>query len=73
MIADHDRARLDVRPPHVSPALTRPLRTETEAFADAVLGHCETLVRHGVMGRPAADELRAFITARLPRRLQVVR
>lgn len=73
MLHDQDRARLDVAPPHVSPALTRPLRSEAEAFADAVLGHCETLVRHGVMSRPAADELRAFITARLPRRLRVVR
>ena len=73
MVPDQDRAQMDAAPPRVSPALERPLRTETEAFADAVLGHCETLVRHGVMPRPAADELRAFITARLPRRLRVVR
>lgn len=72
MNSDHDRAVTDTAP-HVSPALERPLRTEVEAFADAVLGHCETLVRHGVMPRAAADELRAFVLARRPRRLQVVR
>lgn len=64
---------LDAALPHVSPALNRPLRSEVEAFSDAIVAHADTLVRHGVMSRAAADELRAFVTARMPRRLKVVR
>jgi hypothetical protein len=71
-LPEQDGALLDAAP-NVSPFLQRPLRTETEAFAQAVLRHCDTLVRHGVMARPAADELRAFMTGRLPRRLRVVK